>query len=361
MNSNKRIIDERERKKRLARYKRRRRIKRSNFIRWTIFYLVVFIFVVLFAFGMKKLIAGKTSENIDTSQSESVNKDDKSKDFKESPSNERPKEEGDKASTDKDKDSESAKGFSPKLINISKTLDDTKVYDSKNEKSDVILELKKGEYLETYGSEDIWTKINYKNQVGYVKSENLENASKDNKFKVVDGLLIVNKAYSLPEDYDPGLKEDVEKSFNLMKSEMARDGLDIKIISGYRSYKDQEKTYNSQVKAYGKEEADRVAAKPGFSEHQTGYALDLFTNDDSVTVSNSFDSTREAEWLEKNSYKYGFILRYPKDKEEITGYAHESCHFRYVGPELAKKLFETGQTIEEYYNIEAKPLEEKGR
>ena len=100
----------------------------------------------------------------------------------------------------------------------------------------------------------------------------------------------------------------------------------------------------------GKENADRYSARAGYSEHQTGLAIDV------NTIDMSFDNTSESVWLRENAYKYGFIIRYPKGKEEITGYMYEPWHIRYVGKELSNKLYKDGSyiTLEEYYGINSK-------
>ena len=100
----------------------------------------------------------------------------------------------------------------------------------------------------------------------------------------------------------------------------------------------------------GKALADTYSARPGHSEHQSGLAIDINMAD------SAFDSSPEAKWLNDNAYKYGFILRYPKGKDNITGYMYESWHFRYVGTELANKLYNDGNwiTLEEYFGIDSK-------
>lgn len=241
--------------------------------------------------------------------------------------------------------------FTDKLQKIYKTVGATVVYSSTNENSSVVTEIPMGDYLESYGSENGWVKVNYQNQDGYVKLENVTKIEDEKIFKVVDGVLIVNREYRVPEDFNPGLKIEAKQSYELMRDEMRRDGLDIKIISDYRSYDEQRRVYDSSVEAYGKDAADEMTSLPGHSEHQTGYAFDFWTNDDTVTIDDSFDNTAEAEWLAKNAYKYGFILRYPRGKEAITGYKYESWHYRFVGPELAKKVFESGLTLEEYFGL----------
>lgn len=180
--------------------------------------------------------------------------------------------------------------------------------------------------------------------------------------KIVDGILIVNKSYPLPKDYVPtntykdatGLnycttcidKEAYEK-YKEMKADATVLGLNIWIQSGYRSYNLQESLYNKYVDRDGKIAADTYSARPGYSEHQSGLAFDL------NSISDDFQYTEEGKWVNNNCYKYGYILRYPKGKENITGYKYESWHLRYVGVELASKLYNNGDwiTLEEHFNL----------
>ena len=137
------------------------------------------------------------------------------------------------------------------------------------------------------------------------------------------------------------------EAFKLMQSDAKALGLNIYISSGYRGYTYQEKLYNNYVSISGKAQADTYSARPGHSEHQTGTCFDLNSIDD------SFQYTNEGKWVNENAYVYGFIIRYPKGKESITGYQYESWHLRYVGRDLASKLYHDGEweTLEEYYGI----------
>lgn len=162
----------------------------------------------------------------------------------------------------------------------------------------------------------------------------------------VDGVLIANKTYPLPRDYAPGgLLDQAEIAFQEMQNAAARDGIRLTIVSGYRSYTRQEALYNKYVAKDGKAEADRYSARPGYSEHQSGLAMDLNSVDD------SFAYTKEAKWIAENCSKYGFIIRYPKGKESITGYIYEPWHVRYLGVELAEAITASGLTFEEYFGI----------
>lgn len=183
----------------------------------------------------------------------------------------------------------------------------------------------------------------------------------ENKVASIDGIPIVNKTYSVPESYKPTnpeqqiqgercnncLEKEVMNAFRLMQSDATSIGLNIYIASGYRSYSYQDRLYNNYTAVSGIEGADTYSARPGHSEHQTGLCFDL------NSVNDSFANTDEGRWINENAHNYGFIIRYPKGKESITGYQYESWHLRYVGETLAKELYKDGSwiTLEEYYGI----------
>lgn len=174
-------------------------------------------------------------------------------------------------------------------------------------------------------------------------------------------LLLVNKYNYLDENYKPEnlyvvknwyafgnveIVEEVYDAFIEMYNAAKERNLSIIITSGFRTYDVQKELYEEYQDYYGEEEADRIAAKPGFSEHQTGLCIDVMNY---TSTMEDFEDTEEFKWMQKNAYKYGFILRYPKDKEYITGYDYESWHYRYVGKELAEKINDLGITFDEYY------------
>ena len=163
----------------------------------------------------------------------------------------------------------------------------------------------------------------------------------------IDGVLIANKTYTLPSTYNPGMQEVFMSHFNEMQSAAASAGINIRIISGFRSYSNQKSVYAGWVNKYGQKEADTISARPGHSEHQSGLAADINSLDQ------SFEYTPEGKWLNDNCYKYGFIIRYIKGKENETGYAFEPWHIRYVGKDLAKVLYNNGNwiTMESYFGI----------
>lgn len=136
-------------------------------------------------------------------------------------------------------------------------------------------------------------------------------------------------------------------NFIIMANDAKENNLSIKITTAYRDYNFQSTLYNNYVKSDGLELADTYSARPGYSEHQLGYSIDV--TDANYSNFDEFEHTKEYTWLQANAHKYGFILRYPKDKEYITGYQFESWHYRYVGVEIATYIYENNITYEEYY------------
>lgn len=163
----------------------------------------------------------------------------------------------------------------------------------------------------------------------------------------IDGILIANKTYALPSDYNPGGLIDVcAQAFAEMSDDAYYNaGLNLFEISGFRSYETQDRIYSNYVATDGKMQADTYSARPGHSEHQSGLALDV------NSLEGAFAYTQEAQWIEENCHKYGFILRYPEGKTGQTGYIYEPWHIRYVGVEIATKIYNSGLCLEEYYGI----------
>ncbi|SOC18497.1 D-alanyl-D-alanine carboxypeptidase [Ureibacillus xyleni] len=169
----------------------------------------------------------------------------------------------------------------------------------------------------------------------------------------VDGILIANKKYPLPSNFAPGENKDAREAFEKMAVDAKELGFVLVAFSTYRSYEYQETLYNKYVERDGKENADRYSARPGYSEHQTGFAFDIGEKGkEDLWLTEEFGETPAGKWLVENAHKYGFILRYPKGKEAITGYMYESWHFRYLGVDLAAKVKASNLTLEEYLNIQ---------
>ncbi|MBO4342131.1 MAG: M15 family metallopeptidase [Clostridia bacterium] len=180
-------------------------------------------------------------------------------------------------------------------------------------------------------------------------------------------LILVNRDYILPEDYVPKLAYSVEGDtdskkldyrvaphYNEMYKAAKADGIILDTVSGYRSYSLQKTNFENKIakyenQGYGRAEATRMAAKiilpPGTSEHNAGLAMDI------CSLEQSFENSKEFRWLMKNAERFGFILRYPKDKQDITEIIYEPWHWRYVGVENAKKINASGLCLEEYLGV----------
>lgn len=173
--------------------------------------------------------------------------------------------------------------------------------------------------------------------------------------------VLVNKYNYLGKNYIPnnleninikyarkGMKlvKEARIAFEKMAKDAKKDGYNIIAMSSYRSYKYQVDLYNKYKKKDGKEAADTYSARPGYSEHQTGLATDIYNG---KTDFNNFEKTKEFKWMQKNAHKYGFILRFPKDKVKQTGYQYESWHYRYVGKKASKYIKKHKLCFEEYY------------
>lgn len=178
-------------------------------------------------------------------------------------------------------------------------------------------------------------------------------------------VMLVNKSSTLSKNYVPQnlvqpdivylnsvegeeklLDEEAAISIEKLFYQAKMENIKLYATSGYRSYELQKNLYKDRVKSQGKITAEKYVARPGESEHQTGLAIDI-TNEERYFTGD----TKEAKWLENNSYKFGFIVRYPKDKEYITGFNYEPWHLRYVGVEIAKQIHEREIVLEEYLNI----------
>lgn len=191
------------------------------------------------------------------------------------------------------------------------------------------------------------------------------------KFSLTDPTspwVVVNKLRPLsPKTYEPAdlrtPSMQVESSDMQVNSQTATalealstaaesEGIELIVASAYRSHDEQVTIYNSMVRGYGQDEADRQSARPGYSEHQTGWAADLGAASGKCRIEACFADTKEGKWLAASAYKYGFIIRYAEGKESITGYEYEPWHVRYVGIELATEMYNKHiQTLEEFFGL----------
>ncbi len=164
----------------------------------------------------------------------------------------------------------------------------------------------------------------------------------------IDGVLIINKSYGVDKEFYPGgLTDETQEAFDELCAAAAEEDLSIYLSSGYRDYETQKEIYDEYVAVYGQELADTFSSRPGFSEHHSGLVIDVNSIDD------TFAETSEAKWLEQHCAEFGFIIRYPKDKTDITGYKYEPWHIRYVGKEVAKEVMESGLSLEEYLGVDS--------
>lgn len=160
----------------------------------------------------------------------------------------------------------------------------------------------------------------------------------------IKGILLVNKKYHLPANYNPGYNNEAYSNLQRLIEDGKANGYSIPIISGFRSYQTQKNIFNNYVSVYGYETANTFSALPGQSEHQTGLAFDV------GEISDNYGDTPAGIWLRENAHKYGFIIRYLKGKESITGYKYEPWHIRYVGS-VAKEIYQNNLTLEEYLGV----------
>ncbi|MGL4991385.1 MAG: M15 family metallopeptidase [Sarcina sp.] len=184
-----------------------------------------------------------------------------------------------------------------------------------------------------------------------------------------DVAILCNKLVSLGENYKPQdlvvpnvnlayaktlqqshLREEAARALEeLFKAAKEAQLEDLYLVSGFRSYEYQNEIFTNSLNNRGREHTEKYMAKPGHSEHQTGLTADISTKSQGLTLEESFEKTKEGQWLAQNAYKFGFILRYPEDRVETTGYAYEPWHFRYVGKEISEYMFKNNLVLEDVY------------
>lgn len=186
--------------------------------------------------------------------------------------------------------------------------------------------------------------------------------------------VVVNKGRVLPDSYTPAeltvpnvplrlsssssemhVRGDTAAALEKMIAAAKQNGINLMLGSGYRSYSNQAATYAGFVRTSGAAAADTFSARPGHSEHQTGLAADIEPNNRTCEFEECFASTPEGQWLAANCYNFGFIIRYQKDAQSLTGYEYEPWHVRFVGNGLASQLHSNGQTLEQYFSLPIYP------
>lgn len=270
-----------------------------------------------------------------------------------------------------------------KLLEIGYTEKETKLLLDTLEKKkiDELLTQEKNEDIINFINEKYFLLKNLEEYLAYKKENNISysevvrtvNVKRDKDYYTDDYKantslnysMLVNKYYKLEKDYEPKdlvtiktdyawgaygenkIREEVYNAFIDMWNVAKESDIHLMINSSYRPYTDQERVYNNYKESRGETGADAIAARPGYSEHQTGLALDIFCTTNSSTK--TFADSDAYKWLLENAHNFGFILRYPEGKEDITGYAFESWHYRYVGKDLAAKIYNEDITFDEYY------------
>ncbi len=269
-----------------------------------------------------------------------------------------------------------------KLISLGYSKDETSLLLNNLNEETIVNILNEGKYNELYPnilSQKYYLAKNYEKYITYKEHHEKEpydkviaivnvhaNAGWYNEEYETDTnkgyLILVNKFYHLSSDYervdlqninlkyayaDNKAAQIVIAAYDTMYNDILNElNIHLMVNSSYRPYKDQEEIYND-YKNISLKYADSYAARPGYSEHQTGLALDITSLEH--PNQKSFTESEEYEWLKNNCHKYGFILRYPEGKEDITGYNTESWHFRYVGVDVATQIHNENITFDEYY------------
>ena len=269
----------------------------------------------------------------------------------------------------------SAEGF------LSSSLADYITIDQSLSVDDCIMIVNKGYFTDSYSEETLALMktpfyvhsrleryLNYLEGDNYRQTVELVNADADLKpyeeyqdSNLEDGYLVLCNKYNSLGEWAPDdcvdiesryglsstLRYDAYEAFKDMADDMADLGLDIWITSAYRSYDKQESNYNYYLSLGDSvTEVDSYCARPGFSEHQTGLVVDVIKPGGDL---GDFQYTEEYQWMKDHAHEYGFILRYPEDKEPVTGYVFESWHYRYVGEDVAKYIYEQNITLDEYH------------
>lgn len=259
------------------------------------------------------------------------------------------------------------------IINLTKEKEKKEIKETLTPKQKKLKELNNiNKKIDYFNDENIDRYIEYKNKnsdlkiTQVIKNVNMNLDKPHYEFSTPANNLnttyiLVNKYYYLDENYVPENLEEISKQYALsnmklvkeakeafeeMAKAVKKEGLNIVAMSTYRDYTYQTNLYDKYVKQDGKEAADTYSGRPGYSEHQTGLAVDVFNNKESYI---NFHTTEEFIWMQEHAKEYGFILRFPQNKEEETGYQYESWHYRYVGLQIATYISENNITLEEYY------------
>ncbi len=273
------------------------------------------------------------------------------------------------------------KTYEYKFLEKSYTIDEFKVIDklSASEKN-ILLDMEYNKNIPLLISEKYFMFKNLNRYLDYQRDNDslelkdvvaLVNVNRDRDYykdlEVTDtsnfNAMLVNKYHALDKEYTVGdivkcsstyayanneLNKEAYEAFVNLANAAKEEGHTILILSSYRTYETQDSLWKKRKDAYGIKKADAYAARAGSSEHETGLAIDVA---EYMDVNDEFAKTESFKWMQENAYKYGYILRYPEGKENITGYAYEAWHYRYLGVSLATNVYNEGITYDEYYEF----------
>lgn len=167
-----------------------------------------------------------------------------------------------------------------------------------------------------------------------------------------DDLVTPSVTLRVPGQQEMEMRRAAADALEQMFAGAANAGYKLKISTAYRGYNYQKTLYDQYAARDGQAKADTYSARPGYSEHQTGLAVDIRNQVDTCSLNACFGATPEGKWLAANAYRYGFLVRYPADKEAVTGYEYEPWHFRYIGTDLSIEMHKQGvETLEEFFNV----------
>ena len=235
-------------------------------------------------------------------------------------------------------------GYTNQLDTFLMVNHDTVLYARESTKSSEVAPLEAGTYVETYGTANEWTRVMSKGRTVYVRNRDLDVVSDPSWFKTVDGQVIVNAKFGLPDTYETVFHADAEAGLKVMREAMERDGLSVEVATTYRSAQDEKKELILRGNP-------AHAPEPGHAVFQTGYGVQFYAPNTDPRIDNDFEKTPQFAWLKEHAPEYGFILRYPEGSESITGYRADPTIFTYVGVEDASIISSEGLTMEVFYGV----------
>lgn len=233
-----------------------------------------------------------------------------------------------------------AEGYSDQLLSFKRVILEGVIYQEKSAEGKALIPVQIGDYLQFYGHEDGWAKVNFKNTFGYIKTDKLESVEQ-NYLTVKEGILYTDKDNKIPKDYKANFDVEAENALLIAMEAMRRDGLELSVARKATTF--------SQEQAYITNKGNYPNPDAYTSELRTGFAVELHSPKTDPRLENNFYETNEGKWVLNNIHKYGFVLRYPNDKENVTGFKANEHIYRYVGIDNAKKMHDNNLVMEEYF------------